>query len=324
MSKQSIAFDIDDFHPGTSKPPHHRHFGDYAHDSQAKDPSDTPFGPTIMPSTSGSPGHKVNRWSLDMTEDSKSSRPDDVHHGQTETPQQPERRHLKKESSSEETSPHFQHIEMTSTTASVSHSPKHDTHESVLTMPPSAARTPRYERYNTYDEMLDNMDVADPFTGDYQPPDQHKLSKIPKRKKHKKRSSKNVLGEQGDAIPSSEPRDSKTKVDESEVKKMKKKKLKPASESLNSTATYTVEKGVVNPVYKADSRKNSGVKGADTYSFHSTGTYTLQSSDNDVEVNYGDSFRTGLKRKLKKITTVQISCKDMTTKTRLNEVRNKS
>ncbi|XP_041364289.1 transient receptor potential cation channel subfamily M member 2-like [Gigantopelta aegis] len=215
-----------------------------------------------MPSTSGSPGHRVSQWTLDMSEDSKSFRLDEIHDGETRAPPESERKRLKKGSSNEEARPHHQHIEMTPTVASVSPSPRHDKHlESVLIMPPSAPRAPRYE-------MLD----------DYQPPDKHKLSKIPKRKKHKKRSSRNRIGEQGDGVHTpSEHKESKHGVDDSEARRLKKKNWKPASESLNSTATYTIEKGVDNPVYTADSRKNSGAKGADTYSLHSTKISFLES-----------------------------------------------
>ncbi|KAJ8319038.1 hypothetical protein KUTeg_004129 [Tegillarca granosa] len=121
----------------------------------------------------------------------------------------------------------------------------------------SLSRTPRYERCNTYDEMLEKVAEGDPFHGEYKPSDKPKRAHQHKSKKKDENLSGNV-----------DPSISGDIIDDVVKKKHKKKKKKESSPTREITP-----KRKVNPVFE--------VVDADAASVKSTGTYVLEKRDLD-------------------------------------------
>ncbi|KAK7491216.1 hypothetical protein BaRGS_00017487, partial [Batillaria attramentaria] len=145
-------------------------------------------------------------------------------------------------------------------------------------------RLPRYGSHTNYEDMLKNMSEQDPFQGDYMPSDKpRKSGSRDRKKKSRKLKERNTvpslsLGATDDAgEPRKRHRDSKSK------------RRKAETESVNSTGTYTVEDGHVNPAYDGGSvrvreeRQKAGIpRNA------SNGTFTMESSDGPVVQNQQD------------------------------------
>lgn len=116
-------------------------------------------------------------------------------------------------------------------------------------------RTPRYNTHTSYEGMLENLDPADPFDGDYKPSGKPKLEKSRKSKKDKSPDARSKI-----PIADKDVKDTHAKNRKS------KKKRRKEQDSMESTGTYTLE-GQTNKSYKGTEMDMASVK--------SNGTYTV-------------------------------------------------
>lgn len=138
----------------------------------------------------------------------------------------------------------------------------------------SISRTPRYTRHNTYDDMLNQMDAEDPFTGDYRPsgksPKLGRPSKPPRSKKNQRAADM----------------EDEKEFERSRPKKKSHKKKSKKDQSLENTAeSYT------NKAYKGD---------MDEDSVKSNGTYTL-AQKSEVRTSLTNMAAPVLKKKPTKV-----------------------
>lgn len=126
------------------------------------------------------------------------------------------------------------------------------------------SRTPRYNTYADYNEMVDNLMEGDPFRGEYT--SSGKGRKVDHKHKKKKTKHQKESGLPTDDIDGPLPKTSDG------IFSKKKKKSKRLSGSRDSTGTFTVE-GHSNPSFERS------IDRQEAESVQSNGTYTLKRED---------------------------------------------
>lgn len=135
------------------------------------------------------------------------------------------------------------------------------------------ARTPRYERHHTYDEMVDKLADDDPFKKEYKPG---------KVKKHKKRKHRHA-DDTPDPIPLQSHPSESTMSSSTSSRKKGKKQNQPTPPSRESTQTYILE-GRSNPSYSQNDLGVPDDEDTREESVQSNGTYTLKRDNSSTEL----------------------------------------
>ncbi|XP_046584536.1 transient receptor potential cation channel subfamily M member 2-like [Haliotis rubra] len=168
------------------------------------------------------------------------------------------------------------------------------------------SRGPRYSSHRSYSEIMDNMSVQDPFNADPEYSGKSKSSKIPRKKKSLSHD------QSSDSIPMGKV----SKHFAKEPKKLRKKHRHhhQGSESLNSTATYVIEPGIVNDGY--DDSGNGTRKGSKgVVDDHvSNATYTLSEGEPDSQ-----GLKESFNKFMRKLNTVKVPSGPSETGSSLNQ-----
>ncbi|XP_048256759.1 transient receptor potential cation channel subfamily M member 2-like isoform X1 [Haliotis rufescens] len=278
---------LDMYRPGTAKPPHHHRTDDGEEDSTHR-PSqadrDVKHRAAAKVGAQRAPEHKntqnMNQWSVDASDNSESG----------PTIGSPVKL---KESLPE--------VEIVKAGASKGgYSEEAGVSEGV-------SRGPRYSSHRSYNEMLDNMSVQDPFNTDYQSSGKSK-SKIPKKKKSISQD------QSSDSIPMGRVSKQFTKEPKKLRKKHRHRHHHQGSESLNSTATYVIEPGVVNDGYEdSGSSTRKGSKGV-VDDHVSNATYTLSEGEPESQ-----GLKESFNKLMRKLNTVKVPSGPAETGSHLNQ-----